>query len=42
MPYFDATPASLQRMFGIADADLPEAAIIVGQWGQIPPAGLAT
>jgi uridine phosphorylase len=36
MPYFDAPPASLQRMFGIADANLPEAAIVVGQWGQIP------
>jgi uridine phosphorylase len=34
MPYFDATPAALQRMFGIADTDLPDAALLVGQWGQ--------
>ena len=33
MPYFDAPPASLQRMFGIADGDLPDAAIVFGQWG---------
>ena len=36
MPYFDAAPAALQHMFGIADADLPDAAIVVGQWGQRP------
>jgi uridine phosphorylase len=36
MPYFDATPAALQRMFGIADTDLPDAALVVGQWGQGP------
>jgi len=36
MPYFDATPTALQHMFGIADTDLPDAAIIVGQWGQGP------
>src|SRR5450756_1451159 len=36
MPYFDATPAVLQRMFGIADTDLPDAALVVGQWGQGP------
>jgi uridine phosphorylase len=34
MPYLDASPASLQRMFGIAVGDLPDAAIVVGQWGQ--------
>lgn len=36
MPYLDATPAALQRMFGIADTDLPDAALVVGQWGQGP------
>lgn len=36
MPYFDATPSALQHMFGIADTDLPDAAVIVGQWGQGP------
>jgi purine-nucleoside phosphorylase len=36
MPYFDATPTALQRMFGIAATDLPDAAVIVGQWGQGP------
>ena len=34
MPYLDAPSASLQRMFGIADGDLPDAAIVLGQWGQ--------
>ena len=34
MPYFDASPSALQRRFGIAATDLPDAAIIVGQWGQ--------
>jgi hypothetical protein len=34
VPYFDAAPAALQRMFRISDADLPDAVIIVGQWGQ--------
>jgi purine-nucleoside phosphorylase len=34
MPYLDASTASLQRMFGIAEGDLPDAAIVVGQWGQ--------
>jgi purine-nucleoside phosphorylase len=36
VPYFDAPAAALQSMFGIADRDLPDAAIIVGQWGQLP------
>ena len=34
MPYFDAPASSLQRMFGIADRDLPDAAVVLGQWGQ--------
>ena len=34
MPYFDAPPAALQHMFGITGTDLPDAAIVVGQWGQ--------
>ena len=34
MPYFDAPTAALQRMFGIRDADLPTAVVVVGQWGQ--------
>jgi purine-nucleoside phosphorylase len=34
MPYLDASPASLQRMFGISDAECPDAAVIVGQWSQ--------
>jgi hypothetical protein len=34
MPYLNAPTTSLQRMFGIADGDLPDAAIVPGQWGQ--------
>jgi hypothetical protein len=29
MPYFDATPAVLQRMFGIADTDLPDDVLVL-------------
>lgn len=32
MPYLDADPADLQRVHGLADADLPEAAILNGVW----------
>lgn len=34
MPYLDAPTAALQRMFGIRDADLPDAAVVLGRWGQ--------
>ena len=34
MPYLDASPASLQRMIRVADADLPDAAVLMGQWSQ--------
>ncbi|MEO7666719.1 MAG: hypothetical protein ABIU97_06760, partial [Dehalococcoidia bacterium] len=34
VPYLDVPASSLQRMFGIADGDRPDAAIIVGQWKQ--------
>lgn len=30
MPYLDAEPAEFQRIFRLADADLPEAAVLVG------------
>ncbi len=30
--YVDADPADLQRMFGIADADLPDVAVLDGRW----------
>lgn len=30
--YIDASPADLQRAFGIADADLPDAFVIDGRW----------
>lgn len=30
MPYLQASPADLQRAFGISDEDLPDAAVIVG------------
>lgn len=31
MPYLDAAPADIARSFRIADTDLPDAAILVGQ-----------
>jgi uridine phosphorylase len=34
MPYLEAPAASLQRMFGVADGDLPDAVVVLGQWGQ--------
>ena len=34
MPYLDAEAAALQRVFAIADEDLPDAAVLVGQWDQ--------
>jgi nucleoside phosphorylase len=34
MPYLDVPAQVLQRSFGIADADCPDAAIVVGQWSQ--------
>ena len=33
MPYLDAPTAALQRMFSIRDADLPDAAVVLGRWG---------
>lgn len=32
MPYLDATSATFQRHHGLADADLPDAAILIGVW----------
>ncbi len=32
MPYLNAPAASIQRAFDISDADIPDAAILVGQW----------
>ena len=34
MPYLDASPTSLQRMIGIPDSDLPDGAVLMGQWNQ--------
>lgn len=31
--YIDASPADLQRAFGIADGDLPDAFVVDGRWG---------
>jgi uridine phosphorylase len=36
MPYLNAPAESIQRSFDIADGDLPDAAIMVGQWGERP------
>jgi uridine phosphorylase len=36
MPYLNAPAESIQRAFDIADGDLPEAAILVGQWVERP------